>query len=917
MNFRPDASADLAQVSGVWADTLRGEFLEWKSPARADMRFVFARLRRYRPRPVTGPAPDPSACPRTRCSRSPARLPGGRGRARLGVGAGLGAGLGLALAAGLALGLGSTQALGQPLNDDQGSGKRPAPAGDVRPTPAPSTAAAVESFSDRLIRDIRIVGLSKTDPQLVRNQIRSRTGQPLNPETVRADVQRLNRLGRFREINAKVQGFDDRTVQLTYEFAETPIITAVDIVGNRQVPNSDISPLVDILRDTPVDEFQLGAAKSNIERLYRDKGYFQATVTIDQKELEQSGVVLFRVSEGERVRVTDIRYTGNNAFTERQLSSAVKTVTAGLFETGPVDNEQLDRDVASLISFYRDRGYLDIRADRQVIFSPNGREAIVNFIVDEGPVYTLRSVRVETLGADGLPSGKPPEVLSPAQVAGLMQIKSGDVYSVDKVRKSLDEVKNAYLRMGYVDANVGKAELRDQAQPLVDLLVMVREGRPFTTGLISVKGNNLTQDKVILRELNIRPGRPLDLTTVRTGEKYTTENERRVDETRLFEPGSVKITVQPENPQDPGQRDVLVEVKETNTGSLSFGAGVSSDGGVAGTISLTQRNFDIGDTPDSFGELFSGKAFRGAGQEFNITASPGTKVQTYSISLSDPSVFDSSFSASGTAFYRDRDFDQFTENRLGARAAVGRRFGERWVGNLTFRFDNVNIRDIDTDAPTDLYDVQGRSNIGAIGVRFTRTTVDSRFRPTRGTRINAEIERAGALGGDYNFTRLSIENQAYFPVYESFLGYKTVLSVKVNATYIPEGNGQAPIFERLFLGGSSFRGFDYRTISPKGIRNDTKTLGDDPIGGSWQFFAGAEVQQPVFKDNISLAAFLDSGTVTTKPGFDQYRVSAGVGVRIFVPQLGPVPLAFDFGFPLLKQDGDKRRFFSFSLDIPF
>ncbi|MBY0260987.1 MAG: BamA/TamA family outer membrane protein [Phycisphaerales bacterium] len=851
----------------------------------------------------------------------------------------------LVAAAGLALG--GTIAQAQPMDPADRPVPRE-PTAPARPAPTPAADRAMQRFEDRPIRVVKINGLVKTNAQLVRNQVRSREGAPLSPQTVREDVQRLTRLGRFKQIDARVESFADGSVTLIFDTQETPIIADVQAVGNRQIPDSEIAPAINLLKDTAVDEFQLGAARSAIEKLYRDKGYYQATVSIDQAELDKNGIVLFQISEGEQVKVTEIRFAGNKVFEGGLLLGQVKTKTSGLFEDGPVDNEQLDRDVEAVAEFYRDRGYLDIRADRRVIFAPNGKEAIVEFIVDEGPLYTLRSVQVQIIGAaaeeaakgaadekdgdgekkdgekppakpktpasDGLAGGG---VLSREQVAGLIEIKAGDVYSLDKIRKSTDTVKNAYAKMGYVDAQVAKAEKRDPNQPLVDLVVNVREGRAYRAGLISVKGNDLTQKKVILRELDIAPDRPLDTTTERVGERQVGASQRRVEETRLFAPGSVRVTTQKEDPENPGYRDVLIEVQETNTGSLQFGAGVSSDLGVIGQISLTQRNFDIADTPDSFGELFSGKAFRGAGQEFNITVAPGTETQTYSIGLSDPSILDTDYSAGGTAYYRTREFDEYDEKRIGVRGSLGRKFGERWTGQLTFRYEGINVGNIDPSGAVDLFDVEGDSSIGSLGVQLTRNTTDSRFRPSRGTRLQVGVERAGALGGDYSYTKLSGEHVLFLPVYESFLGYKTVFSLRNEIGYVPEGQGEVPLFERFYRGGSSMRGYRFRTVSPKGIRNDTGTVGTDPVGGTFMFFAGAEINQPVYKDVVSVVGFVDSGTVDTDVSFENYRVSVGLGLRLNIEALGPVPIAFDFGFPVLKVKGDRERVFSFSIDLPF
>lgn len=821
--------------------------------------------------------------------------------------------LGLALGCGLIAGL----AHAQPLDEPGTKPARPSVQGEVKPPPAPASDAAVEEFEGKLIRDIRVTGLKKIEPMLVTNNLRSRPGSPLNPETVRGDVQRLNRLGRFKSINAKVQAFDDASVLIIFEFVETPVVQDVQAIGNRQLSDSEIAPTITLLKDTPVDDFQLGAARSAIEKLYRDKGYYQATVTIDQEELDKNGIVLFRINEGERVRVSEVRFDGASSFSYRQLTSAIKTTPWGIFESGPVDDAQLDRDVAALVEFYRDRGHLDVRADRQVVFSPNGREAVVNFVVEEGPVYTLKKVRAELVDSAGRPTGQPPVIFSPEQLAGLMEIKVGDVYSVDKIKRSMDALRNAYAKMGYVDASVSRIEVRDTAAPEVELLLGVLEGEAYKAGLITIKGNDLTQHKVIRRELDIRPDRPLDTSTTRRGQRIISDQELKVEETRLFEQGSVNVTVQPEDPENPGYRDALVEVRETNTGSLGFGAGVSSDGGVIGQITLRQRNFDLYDTPDSAGELLTGRAFRGAGQDFNVTLAPGTEVQTYSISLADPYLFDTDYSGSISGFYRTRSFDEYDERRLGGRLAIGRRFGERWTGNVSIRVDDVDIAEIDATAPVDLFEVEGNNVLTGIGFQLARTTVDSRFRPTKGSRMEFEIERAGALGGDFSFTRLSASHVVFFTVHEDFLGYKTVLQLKTSAAYIPEGKSEVPIFERLYMGGQSFRGFRFRTISPKGVRNDNAEIGDDPRGGTFSFFFGPEITQPIYQDIVAVAGFIDTGTVTDRAGFSDYRVSAGVGLRLYVEALGPVPLSFDFGFPILKEDGDRERVFSFSLDLPF
>ncbi len=781
----------------------------------------------------------------------------------------------------------------------------PAPPG--QPAPADERSP----YEGRPIREIRFVGVNRVEDAYLRNQVRSAVGQPLDWRTVREDLRRLERLGEFSDIQADLLVDDAGSVVVQFRVVEAPIVQDVVVVGNRQVPDEEIAQtlegVISLFRGIPIDEFQIGRAQRLIEDLYRRKGYYQVQVTVDRSELETSGIVAFRVREGERLRVTAIRFEGNRAFNSRLLQQQVSTRTSGLFDTGALDDSVLDQDVVKIVEFYLDRGHLDARASRRVQPSPNGREAIVTFLIDEGPLYTVRRITARRAPESRDDPGGPPREFTEVQLRGVIPLKTGDPFGRAPLRQAVDAATEAYQRLGYADARVNAVERRDPESPQVDVEFVVSEGRRFRTGMVYIQGNSLTQQKVIRREVTVRPDRWLDGQAVR-------ETEERLKESRLFNPARTKVTVQPEDPALPGYRDVLVEVEEADTGSLSFGAAVDSDAGLTGAVILNQRNFDIADTPDSFDELIRGRAFRGAGQNFNVSLQPGTESSNYSVSLVEPWFLESPYSLSGVAFFRDRDFDDYDEQRLGGRVGASRRFGTRWVGSAFVRAEQIDISDVSSSAAVDLQEVEGKSNLTALGISLSRNTLNSRVRPTRGTITELGVEQFGALGGDYDFTRLSAQHQVFVPLDEDVLGRITFLSWTTRIGYIPQED-EAPIFERFYLGGRTFRGFDFRGIGPLGLRADgTET--NDHVGGTWQFFTGIEVEKPLWAQTLAVVAFLDTGTLTDSVGFTDYRVSVGAGVRLYLPQLGPAPLAFDFGFPLIDQDGDEREVFSFSVDLP-
>lgn len=819
--------------------------------------------------------------------------------------------------AGSALVPGSWALAAQPAREaPPASSATPAAASD--PSPQQAAGGAIESIDERLevlanrpIRAVKLAGILPEDEPLARNQIRVAAGQALASEAVRSDVRRLSRLGRFERIEAAIQLFDDGSVEVTYNFVPAPIIRDVVAVGNREVSDQELAGVVGLIANTPANPFVLDQAKRRIVDLYASRGYYQANVEIDEKELREQGVVAFRIREGDRLRVTDIRFEGNGSIEAKRLRQQVETKTWGIFERGVLDDQAVQRDVAKLEQYYKDQGHLRAIVGRRITPSPDGKEAILTFVVDEGPVFYVRSIEAVLDDASSDGGDAKPTVLTPEQIAGLSQLKAGDVFSATKVKNTVQAVTDALQQMGYIDARVRSVDRQSTDSNQADLLLVVSEGKRWNTGLVNVKGNQYTQARVIRRQVRVLPDRPLDGVALK-------ETRDKLDQTRLFAPGSVRVTPQRPDEKTPDTRDVLIEVEETNTGSIGFGASVDSDGGVLGQISLNQRNFDIFDTPDSWDEFISGRAFRGAGQSFNLTLQPGNDIQNYVIGISDPALFESDYSGGLNAGFRTREFRQYDEQRISFSGSVGRRFGDRWSGGLNFRIEDIDISKIDTDAAQDLFRDEGNNILTGVGFRLRRSALDKPLRPTRGTVTDIGIERVGLLGGDYGFTKASGNFAMYVPIDEDIAGNRTVLLLRTGIDYIPEDQDDVPVSERYFLGGRDFRGFRFRGVGPRGPRNDNPDrLARDSIGGTWSFFAGAQVEQPLIDNNLSIVGFVDSGTVTFDPGFDEYRVAVGVGMRIYIPALGPVPLALDFGFPVIDQSGDQRRLFSFSFDLPF
>jgi len=780
-----------------------------------------------------------------------------------------------------------------------------------------------ETLADRPIRKVVLVGLSRIGEQEVKNNMRVAAGEPYASRSVREDVTNLYRLGHFATVTAGAKLLADGTVEVTYILVEQTIVEAIQTVGNKALSDQELRGVIPLYPGGPRDDFLLQQSVFKIKELYKSKGHYLVEVAVDESRLKDEGILIFKIVEGPRVRIREIEFVGNRAFPAKQLSAQIKTKPwIFLFRKGNLDEEGLVDDVATLDKYYKDRGYVDVRVDRRLELSADQKEAKVIFVFTEGRQYRLRSVRIDASAGEGKLA-----VFTAEQLRGLMALRPGDAYTQNRIEQSTKMVQQAYFSMGYIDATVQATYVRAGEEPDVDMLVTVNEGTQFKTGLVRIQGNFITRDKVIRRLVRFQPGRPMD------GNELD-NTEKRLKASNLF--NETRVTAQPADADDPSKRDVLVEVKEKNTGSLNFGVTVGTDNGFGGEISLNQYNFDIADVPASIGEFTGGRAFRGAGQTFNLSIQPGLEVSTYSMGIGDPHLFETDWSGNASGFYRQRIYPEYNEERLNGQLGIGRRIGDFWTFNSNIRLDQVTLSNFQYGTPVEVYNQAGPSTFAVTSVGVQRNTIDNRQRPGSGSLLDLSVSQ---YMGDYTFPTLHGNYTMFLTLDEDFLGRKTTLRLNSQAAYIFSDN--APVFERYYLGGRSFRGFAFRGVSPQSaallntspwpaapivapytqygsaITPTTPGSQGNPVGGQFLFFAGAQVETPIFMDSVTMVFFVDSGTVDNSVSLDLYRVSLGVGLRLYIPMMGPAPIALDFAVPVKLQASDSTQTFSFSAELPF
>jgi outer membrane protein assembly complex protein YaeT len=757
---------------------------------------------------------------------------------------------------------------------------------------AAGVAAAQEQAREGMpIRDVELVGLHSISEGFVRRTIKTRVGQSYQPLQTQDDVRELVRTRKFLNVFASAR-VEQGQVIVTFTMQEKPEIASIELEGNKAFSNSDLFKEVTVTPQTPIDRYEINRSADNLVQKYRQNGYYYAQVTLDETALSGERRVVFRITEGPRVRVRRIELEGLRSFPRILLLFKIRTQTwFWIFRKGAFDEELAERDVQELQTFYRNEGFLDARVGYRLDFDDvNRADLTLVFVIEEGVRYRVHDIRFR--GNVTIPT----ETLRAA-----LALQPGDLARDESIQANRRIVEDKFGEIGFVDVSVEPVYDYLEQPGRVIVTYDIREGARARFGRITIRGNEYTKDEVIRRELRFYPLE--DYNTVKARKA-----EQSLSETGLFK----KATITPLRDEN-GLREALVEVEEADAINIIFGIGVSTDSGVLGSVTILNKNFDLLDWPRNWGEFFGGQSFRGDGQRLRLQAEPGSEVSRFRIDFTEPYLFDQPLRLDTSFYLFQRGRDSYDEQRLGFVPSLGRRFEtgplDGWAVEGALRFELIDIDDVNPLAARDIRAVRGNSSLTAVKGTIVRDRTDSRIIPTTGYRVAFSWEQVGALGGDYAFAKPSVSSAIYRTIATDAFDRKSVLALRADAGWIV---ADAPTFERYYGGGfGSIRGFSYRGISPRqGIYNDR-------VGGNFILLTGAEYSFPLYANNIRGVTFLDMGTVEESFEITSWRASVGFGLRIVVDFFGPVPIVLDFGFPIAKDDEDDTQVFNFSFGASF
>jgi outer membrane protein insertion porin family len=749
------------------------------------------------------------------------------------------------------------------------------------------SAQATEPFQ---ASDIRIDGLKRVSSGSVFDALTIQPGDRVTDADISLATRALFETGFFDQVEVRADG----TV-LVIEVTERPAVSRIDIEGNKAIKTED---LLDSLRRAGIVEGDvlkratLDQLEQAIQRQYTSRGRYDATVSSEIIEQDRNRVGLkISIFEGSVATISRIAVVGNEAFDDDTLLGEMSLTEANLFTwfsgSNNYETEKLNADVEVIRSYYLNRGYVNVEvSEPQVELSENLEDVFITITVNEGKEFRVGSVNV---GGD-----QPIDLSSTVEE---MTLQTGEIFSRRLVNEAVSTMSKKLGDAGYVRAQVRAVPEINKETQTVDVTLVVTPGPLVYVRRVEFRGNTETSDVVLRREL---PQLEASVSSAAAIEKG------RINLQRLGFFSLVRVSTRPV-PDQPDQVDVVYEVKEQASGSLSASLGFSKGQGVLLGAAVSQKNF-----------LGSGNAL-----SFSLQSSSSTKEARFS--FTDPYYTIDGVSRGIDLYFKQTDFDEqgtadYTTDDTGIGLSFGYPISDESQVSTNFAIQNVNLKTA-ASVPTYIGDFLVSEGLARtvrdaefveykVGAAYSYDTLNKAFLPTAGTRHRVSFDLS-IPGSDLEYYVASYLGETYIPVLDA---EDVSLKLKTRLGY-GDGFGDSadlPFLKNFFAGGiRSVRGYTYNSLGPQANGNQ--------IGGNVLVTGTAALQFPMpgvkETDQARLSLFTDAGQVyADNAELGDLRYSAGLALGWVTP-IGP--LSFTYAAALNSESTDKTEGFQFSIGSTF
>lgn len=700
-----------------------------------------------------------------------------------------------------------------------------------------------------------------------------------------------------------------------------------------------------------VTDNTLNNIRRGIKRLFDDKGYLDAEVTINSLPdpvLKDAVQLEIEVDRKDRVKIKDIRFTGNENVKSRKLRGKMKDTRkkSRLFAKSRLYKKDYEKDKDNIVEYYNSLGYRDMRILKDSIWRNEDGHLIIKIDIFEGNQYFFRNIewKGNTLYNDDV-------------LTNVLGIEKGDVYDLEKLNERLTfsmdgrDVSALYMDDGYLFFRVDPVEVAIENDS-IDIQMRIFEGPQATIERVTIEGNDRTHEHVIRRELRTLPGKKFSRSDI-------IRSQREITNLGYFDPEALGINT-PVNPQR-YTVDIEYDLTERPSDQLELSAGWGGFSGLILTLGVTFNNF-------SLRNISNGEAWKpvpvGDGQRLSLRAQTnGRFFQSYNASFTEPWLGGkrpTSLNVGG-AYTRINRLDRAFESQgylsiARAFAGVGTRLrwpDDNFLVNATLSYENYFLNNYPNQFQFDGVNVsQGSYNNAALELKIARTSINEPIFPTRGSEVSVSVKLTppySAFRSDDFYDDISVQDRFRWVEYHKWRvdmdWYQTMvgkLVFRANAKvgilgYYNERSGLSP-FERYLVGGNglnnqqigiagvdiiSSRGYEIQDLEVnRGAGATLRTAGTATVFNKFTM----EMRYPISLNpsaTIFVLGFVQG--VNAWDGLDNYnpfelRRSAGLGLRVFLPMFGLLGFDYGLGFDkpnLTAQNADWGQYGTFNLILGF
>ena len=725
-----------------------------------------------------------------------------------------------------------------------------------------------------------------------------------------AEIKKITIVGNARVSSATIESLVDKKIinidtiyinNLTKKIYDTDFFSDVKISFNQDVLTINVSenPIVNFfyingVKDSDLDQvnkiitlkensiFSSSKLKKDIEatrEFLNASGYYQASITPEVIKIDNNQInLIINIDKKEISKIKNIYFIGNKYFSNSQLLDVITSTEDGwwkIFSSSALSEQRIEYDKQLLKDFYKSKSFYDAQIESAFASIDKNNKFTLTYSINSGKKYKFGDYDIKVSGL----------ALKEVDINEIKNISNkllkNEFYSpltINKINKQITDFLET-KRYGNFEINIQDLKVADDK---INIIVQINEGQKSLVNKINIKGNTITEEKVIRDNLVISEGDQLNSSKV----KKSIDN---VKSKQLFSKVDYKI----EDSEKKNFKDLNLFVKEQPTGSISAGVGYGTNGGLL-EASVNERNF------------------LGQGINLNFTGRLSSDVIRGELSFVDPNYKNSNKELAASLF---SEVDDYSNSGYQNKKA-GTRFGTKYEiyediffrPNLGVQFDKLEVTGT---ASSLLRSRQGDFVTTSLGYNFLYDQRDSKFSPTSGSIIYFD-QNIATFFSDIPTVQTGVGATFYKELFsEKFIG-----SAKARlANVVAFNDKDVKLSDRIFASASDIRGFEQRGLGP--------VDSGDHIGGNNLATLSLKSTFPnPIPENLRATTFLflDMGNVwgadysSSISDSSKLRTSTGIALDLMSP-IGP--LSFTYSIPLSKASTDKEQNFLFNIGSSF